>query len=73
MGKGKVHYIEVHSDSDEEEEEATQGQGNEQGDSSDEQPRVEAKGGTIATLSGTPRYYTFRVRGVLWGQHVSQL
>jgi hypothetical protein len=73
MGKGKVHYIEVHSDSDEEEEEATQGQGNKQGDSSDEQPRVEAKGGTIATLLGTPRYYTFRVKGVLWGPCVTTL
>jgi hypothetical protein len=30
MGKGKVHYIEVHSDSDEEEEVAPK-QGNEQG------------------------------------------
>jgi hypothetical protein len=73
MGKGKVHYIEVHSDSDEEEEEVTQEQGNEQGGSSDEQPREEAKGVTIATLSGTPRYYTFRVRGVLWGQCVTTL
>jgi hypothetical protein len=73
MGKGKVHYINVHLDSDEEEEETTQGQGNEQGNSSDEQPRVEAKGGTIATLSSTPRYYTFKVKGVLRGERVTAL
>jgi hypothetical protein len=47
--------------------------GNEQGGSSDEQPREEAKGVTITTLSGTPRFYTFRVRGVLWGQRVTTL
>jgi hypothetical protein len=61
MAKGNVHYIEVHSNSDEEEEEATQGQGNEQGDSSDEKPREEAKGGTITTLSRTPRYYALEL------------
>jgi hypothetical protein len=52
MGRGKVHYIEVHSNSDEEEEEATKEHDNaqvdssdEQGDSSVEKPH-EAKGGT---------------------------
>jgi hypothetical protein len=65
MGKGKVHYIEVHSNSDKEQEEVTQEQGNEQGGSSDEQPREEAKGVIVATLLGTPRYYTFKVREVL--------
>jgi hypothetical protein len=34
---------------------------------------VEAKGGTITTLSGTPRYYTFIVKGVIWGQCVTNL
>jgi hypothetical protein len=29
MGKGKLQYIQVHSNSDKEEEEVTQGQGNE--------------------------------------------
>jgi len=67
IGKGKVHYIEVHLDSDEEEEEATQGHDNEQGNLSDEKPHVEAKGGTIFTLSCTSRYYTFKFTGVLWG------
>jgi hypothetical protein len=28
---------------------------------------------TIATLSGTPRFYTFRVKGVLQGQRVTNL
>jgi hypothetical protein len=64
MGKGKVHYIEVHSDSDEEEEVAPE-QGNEKGDSTEEKPQEEAKEVAIATLSGTPRFHTFRVRGVL--------
>jgi hypothetical protein len=82
MGKGKVHYIEVLPDSDEEEE-AGREQGSEHNSSDDEQPRVEAKGVeqqcietkgvTIATLSGVPRFHTFRVCGVLQGQRVTVL
>jgi hypothetical protein len=73
IGKGKVQYIEVHSDSDEEEEEVTQEHGNGQGGSSDEHPCEEAKGVTITTLTGTPRYYTFIVIWVLRGQRVTTL
>jgi hypothetical protein len=72
MGKGKVHYIEVLSDSDGEEE-AGQAQGNEHNSLDDEQPHEEVKGGTIATLSGVPRFHTFRIRGVLQGQRVTVL
>jgi hypothetical protein len=32
---------------------------------------VEAKGGTITTLSRIPIYYTFRFKGVLQGHHVT--
>jgi hypothetical protein len=64
MGKGKVHYIEVISDSDREEE-VGQTRGGEQSNMDDEQPHVEAKGGTISSLSGVPRFHTFRICGVL--------
>jgi hypothetical protein len=68
MGKGKVHYIEVHSDSDEEE--VAPEKGNEQGDSIEEKPREEAKEVAIA---GTPRLHTFRVKAVLRGQGITAL
>jgi hypothetical protein len=63
MGKGKVHYIEVISDSDGEEE-VGRAQGSEHSSSYDEKSRVEdkdvekphvkAKFGFISTLSGVP-------------------
>jgi hypothetical protein len=34
---------------------------------------VDTQGGTITTLSSTPRYYTFIVIGLLWRQHVTTL
>jgi hypothetical protein len=64
MGKGKMHYIEVLLDSDEEEAKKRV-QDNELNSSYDEKPHEEAKGGTIATLSCTPIFNSFRVRGVL--------
>jgi hypothetical protein len=72
MGKGNVHYIEVHSDSDEEKEVAPK-QGNDQGNSTEEKPQEEANEVAIATLSGTPRFHSFRVRGVLCGQGITTL
>jgi hypothetical protein len=72
MGKGKVHYIEVLSDSDGEEE-TGQAQDNEHDSPVDEQPHEEVKSGAIATLSGVPRFHTFRVHGVLQGQCVTVL
>jgi hypothetical protein len=62
-GKAKAHYIEVFSDSGEDEETGEQGQ-------EEDPPMVEAeqasmgKQGTIASLSGIPRFHTFRMRGV---------
>jgi hypothetical protein len=38
-----------------------------------EQQHNETKGVTISTLSGVPRFHTFRVRGVLQGQRVTVL
>jgi hypothetical protein len=69
MGKGKVHYIEVLSDSDGEEEKG-QEQESEHDSLVDENPHEEVKSGAIATLSGVPRFDTFRVHGVLQGQRV---
>ena len=65
-GKGKVHYIEVLSDPDEEDD-AIQVQDGEHNSAEDEQPRVETEGGTIAALSGGPRFHTFKVRRVVHG------
>jgi hypothetical protein len=36
-------------------------------------PRVPVKGGTIATLSGVPRYYTIRLKGLIQGQWITTL
>jgi hypothetical protein len=80
MGKGKVHYIEVISDDEEEEEmghihnmEANQpSSDNVQGEEGEETylgPTGEKKI-TIASISGVPKYNTFRMRGVLQGQKV---
>jgi hypothetical protein len=36
-------------------------------------PRVPVKGGTIATLSGVPRYDTIRLKGLIQGQRITTL
>jgi hypothetical protein len=36
-------------------------------------PRVPVKGGTIATLSGVPRYDTIRLKGLIQGQWITTL
>jgi hypothetical protein len=36
-------------------------------------PRREVKGGTIATLSGVPKYNTLRLKGFIQGQHMTTL
>jgi hypothetical protein len=36
-------------------------------------PRREVKGGTIATLSGVPRYNTLRLKGLVQGQRMTTL
>lgn len=69
MGKEKIHYIEVVSDS-EEDENTELVQNSKYEESDEEQPQdenlahIDTKDGTIASLSGTPRYNIFRVRGV---------
>ena len=76
MGKGKVHYIEVLSDEEDDgEDETTHTQGNGQRSGEVEPSHLEVTTETplqegvnrvtIATLSGVPRYYTFRIRGLL--------
>jgi hypothetical protein len=70
---GKAHYIEVYSDSDNDEEE--EGKVQEQGHqaSGEETSQAGAKSPVIASMSGLPRYHTFRVRGVLQGHKVTIL
>jgi hypothetical protein len=38
-----------------------------------EKPHREVKGGTIATLSGIPKYNTLRLKGLVQGQHMTTL
>ena len=66
MGKGNAHYIEVYSDSDEEEDETDQEQEGLQV-AEEEQQQSETQEGVTTTLSGVPRFHTFRVGGVLQG------
>jgi hypothetical protein len=83
MGKGKIHYIEVLSDSEDEddvghiqnievtrtEEEPTHGE-------EEEEPMCNQAGikkVVIASISGVPKFNTFRMRGVLQGQRVTVL
>jgi hypothetical protein len=81
MGKGKAHYIEVISD-DEEEEDFGHIQNIEANpprvDPTENEEGEEAGFGlaadkkvTIASISGVPKFNTFRMRGVLQGQKVS--
>jgi hypothetical protein len=83
MGKGKVHYIEVIFDDEEEDEighiqniEANQPRTeNAQNEDGEEVDLGQAgdKTITIASISGVPKYNTFRMRGVLQGKRVSVL
>jgi hypothetical protein len=78
MGCGKAHYIEVASDNEEDED-----FGHIQNIEADNTKTIEeeAKGhdsaieerATLASISGLPKYNTFRIRGVLQGQKVSAL
>jgi hypothetical protein len=72
-GKGKAHYIEVYSDSGEDEDDQEQVHEEELRATGDEQFQDDVKGGVIATLSGVPRFHTFRVRGVVQGHRVGVL
>jgi transposase InsO family protein len=78
MGCGQVHYIEVTSDNEEEDDfghiqnmeaDTTETAGEEAtGHDSAMEERA-----TLASISGVPKYNTFRMRGVLQGQKVSVL
>jgi hypothetical protein len=75
MGKGKVHYIEVVSDKEDDDDD--EGIGQDSGEPSyalEQAPLQDSpKEVTIATLSRVPKYYTFRVRGIVQGQRVTTL
>jgi hypothetical protein len=72
MGRGQVHYIEVTSDNEEEEQygqirniEAKIAEIGEE-----EVPELDCAAGekaTLASISGVPKFNTFRMRGVLQG------
>lgn len=72
QGSGQVYYIEVVSD-----DEADIEEGVNEEDNPEEQQGLAIEesltGSTLATLSGTPRYHSLRVRGVLQGQRVTVL
>jgi hypothetical protein len=67
MGKGKVHYIEVFSDKEDDGDEKGIGQDSGEPSQIIEQVPLQdiPKGVTISTLSGVPKYYTFRIRGIM--------
>jgi len=75
MGKGKVHYIEVVSDEDDDDDDEGIRQDNGEPLHDTEQVPLQdsPKGVTIATLSTVPKYYTFRVGGIVEGQRVKTL
>ena len=66
LGKAKAHYIEVYSDN--EGEEYEQETPDELREVEEESLQRDTPEGVIATLSGVPRFYTVRVRGVVQGQ-----
>jgi hypothetical protein len=72
-GKAKAHYIEVYSDSGDDEDDLEQVHEEELRAAGEEQLQDDIKGGIIATLSGVPRFHTFRVRGVTHGHKVGVL
>jgi len=65
-GKAKAHYIEVFSDSGDDEEEEEQGQKEDSPTAEAKQASMETRG-VIASLSGIPRFHTFRMRGGVQG------
>ena len=67
MGKGKVHYIEVVSDKeDDDDDEGIRQDSGEPLHVIEHIPlQDDSKGVTIATLLGIPKYYTFRLRGIV--------
>jgi hypothetical protein len=78
MGKGKAHYIEVTYDNDEDEyfSHLQDIEADTTETTKEESPShgmtIEEKA-TLASISGVPKYNTFRMRGVLQGQKISVL
>jgi hypothetical protein len=78
MGKGKAHYIEVTSDNEEDEDFGHLQNIEVDTTETAEEERLghgmttEEKA-TLASISGVPKYNTFRMRGVLQGHKVSVL
>jgi hypothetical protein len=78
MGRGQVHYIEVTSDNEEEEDyDQLQNMEAETTETTEEEvtgldSTTEGKA-TLASISGVPKFNTFRMRGVFQGQKVSVL
>jgi hypothetical protein len=82
-GKGKIHYIEVLSDSEEEDDvghlqnmEVTQAEDehtHEEGEDETVHNATGIKKVVIASISGVQKFSTFRIRGVLQGQRVTVL
>jgi hypothetical protein len=71
-GKARAHYIEVFSDSGDDEEEEEQGQKEDSPTAGAEQASMETRG-VMASLSGIPRFHTFRMRGGVQGHRVTVL
>jgi hypothetical protein len=87
MGKGKIHYIVVVFDSEEEMDAEENGafhniQTNQredervlhaQGEEVPPHHNARIKNVTLASINGVPKFNTFRMKGVLWGQRATLL
>jgi hypothetical protein len=75
MGKGKVYYIEVVSVMEDDGEEEGVGHDSDEPLQTIEQAPLQdsPKGVTIATLSGFPKYYNFRITGIMQGHRIMTL
>ena len=69
MGKGKVHLIEVLSDSSEEDESEQKPDGELHSIELEQLPQRS----TIVTLTGVPTFHTIRIRGSIQGQRAIAL
>jgi hypothetical protein len=71
MGRGQVHYIEVTSDNEEEDFGHIQNMEVDITETADEEAighdSTTEESPTLASISGVPKYTTFRMRGVLQG------
>ena len=68
-GKGKAYHIEAYFDSGEDEDYRDQ----EQDETSETVDEGQASGGTIANMTGVPRFHTLQIRGTVQGHRVGVL